>query len=100
MTTHMNGRRLAALAYALPLLVAAASASGQPIEAQQTAIQANCRSDYMAHCSSVSPGGRPSLMCLQEHVNGLSPACRKAVNATMSAPAPAAAFSLSQAATD
>jgi hypothetical protein len=90
MTTHTNIRRVAALAYGLPLLVAAGSASAQPTQAQQSAIRANCRSDYTAHCSSV-PSGRPSLMCLQEHVDELSPTCQKAVKATMSAPAAGAA---------
>ena len=91
MTTHNNLRPLVALACALPLLVASASASAQVTPAQQRAITANCRSDYMSHCSSVPTGGRPALMCLQEHVAELAPSCQTAVKATMSAPAAAAA---------
>lgn len=80
-----------------PLLVASlvvaalgGTAQAQPSSAQQGAIKASCRSDFMSHCSSVTPGGPEALACLQQNVGGLSPACKQAVSATM-APAPAAA---------
>lgn len=82
-----------------PLLLLAAvvlstfdgAAQGQPSAAQQNAIKASCRSDFMSHCASVTPGGPEALACLQKNVAGLSPACKKAVASTMPAPAAAAA---------
>jgi hypothetical protein len=53
----------------------------QPSQAQASAIKQSCRSDYQANCSSVPPGGRASLQCLQQHLSDLSPACQSAVNA-------------------
>src|ERR1700746_1823424 len=70
-----------------PLLLAAAfafatSAFAQaPSEAQRAAIKSNCRSDYMAHCSSIAPGGAASLQCLQKNMASLSGACASAVKA-------------------
>jgi hypothetical protein len=52
----------------------------QPSQAQASAIKQSCRSDYQANCSSVPPGGRASLQCLQQHLSDLSPACQSAVN--------------------
>jgi hypothetical protein len=57
-----------------------------PSEAQREAIKSNCRSDYMAHCSSIPPGGAASLECLQKNMSSLSGACAGAVKA-VSAPA-------------
>ncbi len=76
-----------------PLLLAAIvlAALGGVAYAQQEAIKASCRSDYMAHCASVTPGGQEALACLQKNVAALSPACQQAVSATMPPPAPAAA---------
>lgn len=66
-------------------------AKAQPSAAAQNAIKASCRSDFMSHCASVTPGGPEALACLQKNVAGLSPACKQAVAATMPAPgAPAA----------
>jgi outer membrane biosynthesis protein TonB len=76
------------------LLLAAAfalttQAFGQaPSEAQRTAIKSNCRSDYIAHCSSIPPGGAASLECLQKNMGSLSASCASAVRAVE---APAAA---------
>jgi hypothetical protein len=65
----------------------ASSAFAQaPTDAQRAAIKSNCRSDYMAHCSSVPPGGAASLQCLQQNMASLSSACASAVKA-VSAPA-------------
>jgi hypothetical protein len=66
-------------------------ASAQVTAAQQSAIKASCRSDFMAKCSGVTPGGKDALACLQKNVTGLSPACQTAVSATLPPPAPAAA---------
>jgi hypothetical protein len=67
-------------------LVLASSAFAQaPTDAQRAAIKSSCRSDYMAHCSSIPPGGAASLQCLQQNMSSLSAACAGAVKA-VSAP--------------
>jgi len=63
------------------------SAQAQVTSEQQSAIKANCRSDFMAKCSGVTPGGKDALVCLQKNVNGLSAACKSAVSATLPPPA-------------
>jgi hypothetical protein len=60
-----------------------------PSQAQRDAIKSECRSDYMAHCSSVPPGGEASLQCLQKNMSSLSSGCQGAVRA-VEAPAAAA----------
>ena len=52
-----------------------------PTDAQRSAIRSACRSDYIAHCSSVPPGGMASLQCLQKNMSSLSSGCKTAVNA-------------------
>jgi hypothetical protein len=52
-----------------------------PTQAQKSAIKANCRSDFMAQCSGVTPGGQAALSCLQQHSASLSPACQQSVAA-------------------
>jgi hypothetical protein len=75
---------------ALALVMMAAPVFAQaPTDAQREAIRSACRSDYMAHCSSVPPGGLESLQCLQKNMSSLSGSCKSAVNA-VEAPAPAA----------
>src|SRR5260221_8052149 len=59
-----------------------------PSQAQRDAIKSQCRSDYIAHCSSVPPGGEASLQCLQKNMSSLSSGCQGAVRAVE---APAAA---------
>jgi hypothetical protein len=60
----------------------ASSAFAQaPTDAQRAAIKSKCRSDYMAHCSSIPPGGAASLQCLQQNMASLSSACASAVKA-------------------
>ena len=61
-----------------------------PSQAQRDAIKSQCRSDYMAHCSSVPPGGEASLQCLQKNMSSLSSSCQSAVRA-VEAPAAATA---------
>ncbi|MGE3693546.1 MAG: hypothetical protein AB7F98_19390 [Novosphingobium sp.] len=72
------------------MLVPGLSQAQAPTKAQQDAIRSNCRSDFMANCSSVTPGGREALECLMKHKASLSGGCQGALNA-ISAPAPAAA---------
>jgi hypothetical protein len=92
---NMLGRR-AALGGILTLIVsvvAAPALAQAPTDAQREAVKANCRSDYMAHCSSVPPGGEASLQCLAKNMSSLSGACQAAVRAVEAAvepPKPAA----------
>lgn len=58
-----------------------------PSQAQRDAVKTQCRSDYIAHCSSVPPGGEASLQCLQMNMSSLSAGCAGAVRAVQ---APAA----------
>lgn len=68
------------------------SAAQQPTSEQRDAIRAACRSDFMAHCAGVQPGGRDALECLIRNDEKLSPSCRSAVAAVTPKPeAPAAA---------
>jgi hypothetical protein len=71
------------------ILVAAPALAQAPSQAQRDAIKSQCRSDYMAHCSSVPPGGEASLQCLQKNMSSLSSGCQGAVRA-VEAPAAAA----------
>ncbi|MGC2775627.1 MAG: cysteine rich repeat-containing protein, partial [Bradyrhizobium sp.] len=52
-----------------------------PSDAQRNAIKSSCRSDYMAHCSSVPPGGAASVQCLQTNMASLSAGCQTALRA-------------------
>jgi hypothetical protein len=74
-----------ALLMAATFAIAAPALAQAPSEAQRAAIKSNCRSDYMAHCSSIPPGGAASLQCLQQNMASLSGACAGAVKA-VSAP--------------
>ncbi len=68
------------------------AAAQQPSEAQRDAIRAACRSDFMANCSGVQPGGKEAFECLLRNDAKLSPSCQAAVNAAAPKPAePAAA---------
>src|SRR5262245_35209944 len=51
----------------------------QPSQAQVNAIRQACRSDYMAHCSSVPTGGAAALQCLQQHASSMSGGCQQAL---------------------
>ncbi|MGZ3411869.1 MAG: hypothetical protein ACXWJW_09865 [Xanthobacteraceae bacterium] len=77
----------------ITIFIANQNAQAQPTDAQRSAIRSACRSDYMANCSSVTPGGVEALQCLQRNEAKLSGACRSAVNAISAKPAepPAAA---------
>jgi hypothetical protein len=57
-------------------------------EAQREAVKSACRSDYMAHCSSVQPGGEAALQCLAKNMSSLSSGCQSAVRAIEASAAP------------
>jgi hypothetical protein len=63
------------------IAVATPAYSQAPTDAQRSAIRAECRSDYEAHCASVPPGGMASLQCLQKNMSSLSSGCQSAVRA-------------------
>src|SRR5262252_4342151 len=64
----------------------------KPSQVQINAMRQSCRSDYMAHCSSVPTGGAPALNCLKQNLANLSPGCQTAVKA-IGSDSPAAAAS-------
>ncbi|MCP4614836.1 MAG: hypothetical protein GY844_00235 [Bradyrhizobium sp.] len=69
-------------AWTAALMLAVATPSfAQPTEAQKEAVKSACRSDYMAHCSSVTPGGEAALQCLAKNMSSLSSGCQSAVKA-------------------
>src|SRR6478752_114258 len=71
------------------LFATAAGAFAQaPTEAQKSAIRSACRSDFMAHCASVTPGGVEAYQCLQKNMSSLSSGCQTAVRAVEPAAAP------------
>ena len=87
--TSKRATKLAPWLSVAAILATAAPALAQaPSQAQRDAIKSQCRSDYMAHCSSVPPGGEASLQCLQKNMSSLSSNCQSAVRAVE---APAAA---------
>src|SRR4051812_29655545 len=78
-------------AITVAILINAAPAFAQaPSEAQREAIKSECRSDYIAHCSSIPPGGEASLQCLQKNMVSLAPGCQSAVKAVEAPAAPKA----------
>lgn len=81
-STH--GAVLAAVLFA----TAAPAFAQAPTDAQKSAIRSACRSDFMARCSSVTPGGTEAFQCLQKNMSSLSPGCQTAVRA-LEPPAPA-----------
>jgi len=87
--TLTRATTLGALLMAALLVNVAPAFSQAPSQAQRDAIKSECRSDYIAHCSSVPPGGEASLQCLQKNMSSLSSACQGAVRA-LEAPAAAA----------
>src|ERR1700726_1460219 len=66
---------------AATFMIAHPAYSQAPTDAQRAAIKSQCRSDYIAHCSSVPPGGMASLQCLQKNMASLSSGCQTAVRA-------------------
>ncbi|MBY5413369.1 hypothetical protein HFO98_34135 [Rhizobium leguminosarum] len=101
LTAPHGRRRLLYVISGLPAFCAVVLSAGvafaqAPTEEQRNAIKAECRSDFIAQCSGVTPGGIEALTCLQQHNATLSAGCRKAVSAvskpksTSAEPAPAA----------
>jgi hypothetical protein len=89
--TLKRAKKLAPWLSVAAILATAAPALAQaPSQAQRDAIKSQCRSDYIAHCSSVPPGGEASLQCLQKNMSSLSSSCQSAVRA-VEAPAAATA---------
>jgi hypothetical protein len=80
---NTSGRAAALWAIVAGVTFAAAmpALSQAPTDAQRSAIRSACRSDYMAHCSDVPPGGMASLQCLQKNMSSLSSSCQGAVRA-------------------
>jgi hypothetical protein len=79
------------LAFAGLLLLSNQVSAQQPTQSQRDAIRAACRSDFIANCSGVEPGGKEALECLLRNDAKLSPACQAAVNAAAPKPAEPAA---------
>jgi hypothetical protein len=77
----IQNSRTALLLLAATFAIATPAFSQAPSEAQREAIKSNCRNDYIAHCSSIPPGGAASLQCLQKSMANLSAACAGAVKA-------------------
>ncbi|UWU93092.1 cysteine rich repeat-containing protein [Bradyrhizobium sp. CB1015] len=69
-------------------LFATATGALAQTEAEKSAIRSACRSDFMAHCSSVTPGGVEAVQCLAKNMSSLSSGCQAAVRAIESAAAP------------
>ena len=86
--TLRRGAVFGALLGAALALAATPALSQGPTDAQREAVKSQCRSDYMAHCSSVPPGGEASLQCLAKNMSSLSAGCQGAVRAVQAAAAP------------
>jgi hypothetical protein len=74
----------------LSVLAVSPAVGQQPSPEQVGAIRSACRSDFMARCAGVTPGGADALACLRKNVAQLSSGCQAAVNAAT--PKPAAAI--------
>jgi len=83
-------RASAPIAALLSVILISPVAAQQPTQAQRDAIRSSCRSDFMANCSGVQPGGKDALDCLKRNLGKLSGGCQAAVSAVSPAPAPAA----------
>lgn len=79
--------RTALLAAAL-FATATGTFAQAPTEAQKSAMRSACRSDFMAHCASVTPGGVEAYQCLAKNMSSLSSGCQTAVRAVEPAAAP------------
>ncbi len=84
-------RASAPIAAILSVILLKPVAAQQPTQTQRDAIRSSCRSDFMANCSGVQPGGKDALECLRRNLAKLSGGCQAAVSAISPAPAPAAA---------
>ena len=64
----------------------AVTAQEKPTAAQKQALRSACPADFRANCAGVPTGGMAALVCLEQHVNNLSPACQSAVKAVSGGP--------------
>jgi hypothetical protein len=101
--SNVNWRRGALALIVTPAfcigLFASNAVAQQPTPAQQSAIKSACRSDFMAQCSGVTPGGKAALSCLQQHNSYLSAGCQQAIGALGGAKSAPAASGTAPAAT-
>lgn len=58
----------------------------RPTAAQKQALRSACPADYRANCAGVPTGGMAALVCLEQHVDKLSPPCQAAVKAVSGGP--------------
>ncbi|MBR0962103.1 cysteine rich repeat-containing protein [Bradyrhizobium japonicum] len=86
--TLKHGATRSALVAAALFATATPIFAQAPTDAQKSAIRSACRSDFMAHCSSVTPGGVEAYQCLKKNVSSLSSGCQTAVRAVEPAAAP------------
>jgi hypothetical protein len=77
----LAARYRVSMATIILIAIASPTFAQAPSQAQRDAIKTQCRSDYIAHCSSVPPGGEASLQCLQKNMASLSAGCAGAVRA-------------------
>src|SRR5262245_61790946 len=87
-STMRNSSRPLLLAGFLVALAFNTIAAQEPTQAERDAIRSACRSDFMAHCASVQPGGKEALECLVKNDSQLSPSCKSAVSAVVRKPEP------------
>jgi hypothetical protein len=89
MTFTATAAKALPAAAALFLLLAGSNVRAQqPSQDQIAAVRASCRSDFMANCSGVQPGGKDALDCLKRNLGRLSGSCQTAVSA-LTPPSPA-----------
>ena len=74
-----------AAALACCLAVAVPAMAQQPAPAAGQALKEACKSDYKALCSGVQPGGGRIVACLKQQADKLSPGCKQALTAALSA---------------
>lgn len=83
MAKPSNAKHYLAALIGFVLAGSVAAQAQQPTSAQTDAIRQSCRSDFMANCGGVQPGGKDALLCLKNHLGTLSAACKSAVSAVM-----------------
>ncbi len=86
--TLRRNTALCALLTAAIVAVATPTFAQGPSEAQKAAVKSACRNDYIAHCSSIPPGGEAALQCLAKNMSSLAPSCQSAVQAVEASAAP------------
>src|SRR6202008_320521 len=77
----MRAAALTGLLSAVILTTTSGMAAQPPTQAQRAAVKSQCRSDYMAHCSRITPGAAASLQALKKTRSSLAPSGQAAVQA-------------------